>query len=322
MKQLVSAASGVQSVLDLVTAYDIQPTQDGLEFVSPDDFSKWKIDGVVMPERLEAFLNDLRLLRRIPLSYLVPDPNLLPPESIRFFHVNQTWIDRVIDGVFSTTNIGTVDFHYSLTTLQLIRTMIDPSPNEMTGLLIRSELTRCWPKMLVRAFKTAAAGVDDDETTNPAASIRVLRAEPISRDIFIALFAGQPKRVHIREPFDGVRFGVEPKESGFGYEVDQRDKNGNPVLNANQTVTFRQAARRTLNIKALRDDLANRDASLGDPRGVAIHLEQRPFVQVFLDSVTETEGSIPAPPNLLVPLRNGKLFSLQFATQALFTLNP
>jgi len=321
MKQLVSTASGVQSVLDVMTAYDIQPTQDGLEFVSPDDFSKWKISGVVMPERLEAFLNDIRLLRRIPLSYLVPDPNLLPPESIRFFHVNQTWIDRVIDGVFSTTNIGTVDFHYSLTTLQLIRTTIDPAPNGMTGLLIRSELTRRWPKMLVRAFKTAIAGVDDDETTNPAASIPVLRAEPISRDIFIALFAGQPKRVHIREPFEGVRFGVESKAGG-GYEVDQRDKHGNQIPNANQNVMFRQASRRTLNIKTLRDDLANRDVSLGDSRGVAIHLEQRPFVQVFLDSVAETEGSIPAPPNLMVPLRNGKLFSLQFATQALFTSTP
>jgi hypothetical protein len=30
---------------------------------------------------------------------------------------------------------------------------------------------------------------------------------------------------------------------------------------------------------------------------------------------------VPAPPNLLVPLRNGKLFTLQFATQALFELD-
>ena len=152
MKQLASTATGVQAVLDLVKAYDVQPSQDGLEFASPDDLSKWKIEGVGMPERLAAFLLDIRLLRRIPLSYLVPDPDLLPPESIRFFHVNQTWVDRVIDGVFSNTNIGTVDFHYNLTTLQLIRASIDPAPGGMTGLLIRSELTRRWPKMVVKAF--------------------------------------------------------------------------------------------------------------------------------------------------------------------------
>ena len=217
-EQHASTATGVQAVLDLVSVYDIQSSPDGLEFASPGDLAKWKIEGVKMPERLRAFLDDLRLLRRIPISYLVPDPDLLPPESIRFFHVNQTWIDRVIDGVFSNTNVGTVDFHYSLTTLQLIRAAVDPAPGGMTGILIRSELTRRWPKMIVRAF-SSAGGRRGRRVDDP-----VLRAEAISRDIFIALFAGQPKRIHIREPFEGVRFGVESKPNGDGYEVDQRDR--------------------------------------------------------------------------------------------------
>lgn len=313
MKRLASTKTGVEAVLDVVSAYDIQPSQDGLEFVSPTDLSKWKIDGVKMPERLKAFLEDLRLLRRIPISYLVPDPNLLPPESIRFFHVNQTWIDRVIDGVFSNTNVGTVDFHYSLTTLQLVRSAIDPAPGGMTGILIRSELTRRWPKMIVRAFSSAVAGVGDDST------IPVLRAEAISRDLFIALFAGQPKRIHIREPFEGVRFGVE-KPNG-GYVVDQRDEHGT-VLSGEEPITLRSGTLRTLDVLALRNQLASRPVPMGDARGVALHLEQRPFVQVFLDSVPESEGSVNPPQNMRVALHNGKLFTLQFATQALFTLEP
>jgi len=311
MKQLASTATGVQAVLDLVNVYDIQPSQDGLEFASPGDFDKWKVEGVKMPERLRAFLDDLRVLRRIPISYLVPDPNLLPPESIRFFHVNQTWIDRIIDGVFSNTNVGTVDFHYSLTTLQLIRSAVDPAPGGMTGILIRSELTRRWPKMIVRAFSSAVAGVDDEST------IPVLRAEAISRDIFIALFAGQPKRIHIREPFEGVRFGVESKPNG-GYEVDQRTADGN-VLNADEPITLRSQSLRTLDLIALRNQLNVR--GMGDARGVALHLEQRPFVQIFVDSVPEPAGSVPPPQNLMVPLRNGKLFTLEFASQALFKLD-
>jgi hypothetical protein len=311
MKQLASTATGVQAILDVVNVYDIQPSQDGLEFASPGDFDKWKIEGVKMPDRLRAFLDDLRVLRRIPISYLVPDPNLLPPESIRFFHVNQTWIDRVIDGVFSNTNVGTVDFHYSLTTLQLVRAAVDPAPNGMTGILIRSELTRRWPKMIVRAFSSAVAGVDDEST------IPVLRAEAISRDIFIALFAGQPKRIHIREPFEGVRFGVESKPNG-GYEVDQRTVNGD-VLNGDETITLRSQALRTIDVLALRNQLNLR--GMGDPRGVALHLEQRPFVQIFLDSVPEPAGSVPPPQNMQVALRHGKLFTLQFATQALFKLD-
>lgn len=312
MKQLASTATGVQAVLNLVTEYDIQPSQDGLEFASPGDLSNWMIDGIKMPERLRAFLDDLRVLRRIPISYLVPDPDLLPPESIRFFHVNQNWIDRVVDGVFSNTNVGTVDFHYSLTTLQLIRKAVDPAPGGMTGLLIRSELTRRWPKMIVRAFASDVAGVDDEST------MPVLRAEAISRDIFIALFAGKPKRVHIREPFEGVRFGVEAKTGG-GYEVDQRTTTGAAVPNANENILLRSLSLRTLNVGALYGQLAAR--GMDNPRGIALHLEQRPFVQVFLDSVPEPRGSKEPPPNLLVPLRNGKLFQLSFATQALYTLN-
>jgi hypothetical protein len=311
MKQLASTATGVQAVLDVVNVYNIQSTQDGLEFASPGDFDKWKVEGVKMPERLRAFLDDLRLLRRIPISYLVPDPDLLPPESIRFFHVNQTWIDRIIDGVFSNTNVGTVDFHYSLTTLQLIRSAVDPAPGGMTGILIRSELTRRWPKMIVRAFSSAVAGVDDEST------IPVLRAEAISRDIFIALFAGQPKRIHIREPFEGVRFGVESKPNG-GYEVDKRTADGN-VLNDDEPITLRSSSLRTLDVIALRNQLAAR--SMGDARGVALHLEQRPFVQIFVDSVPEPAGSVPPPQNMMVPLRNGKQFMLEFASQALFKLD-
>jgi hypothetical protein len=306
MNKLASTATGVEAVLDVVNAYDIHPMQDGLEFAPPADLSTWKIEGVSMPQRLWGFLQDLRLLRRIPISYLVPDPDLLPPESIRFFHVNQNWIDRVVDGVFSNTNVGTVDFHYSLTTLQLVRAAVDPAPGGMTGILIRSELTRRWPKMDVRAFSSATAGIEEEST------IPVLRAEAISRDIFIALFAGQPKRVHIREPFEGARFGVE--ESQDGYVVDARDVEGN-ISGGDVSITPRSLSLRTLDVLALQGAVAT---GMNNPRGIALHLEQRPFVQIFLDSVNEAKGSVPPPPNGLVALSSGKLFALEFATQALF----
>jgi hypothetical protein len=310
MNKLASTKTGVSAVMDVVNVYDIQPSQDGLEFASPGDFSKWQIDGIKMPQRLRSFLDDLRVLRRIPISYLVPDSALLPPESIRFFHVNQTWIDRVVDGVFSNTNVGTVDFHYSLTTLQLVRKVVDPAPGGMTGILIRSELVRRWPRMIADAYSNAAAGIDDPPTINR------LRGEAISRDIYIALFAGQPKRIHIREPFEGVRFGVETNDAG-DYVVDKRDKFGQ-VQNAEVLVPWRNQARRTINVLGLQGGL---DPEMQNPRGVGLSLEQRPFVQVFLDSVPESRGSVAPPPNLQVPLRNGKLFTLKFAQQALFTLD-
>ena len=153
----------------MVSAYGMIETPDGLEFASPADLSSLAIDGIVIPDRLEEFLLDIRLLRRIPLSYLVPDPDLLPPESIRFFHVNQTWVDRVIDGVLSNTTVGTVDFHYSLTVLQMVRAAVDPAPNGMTGMLIRSELARRWPTMIVQAYTDPDADIEAEPDIDGAA---------------------------------------------------------------------------------------------------------------------------------------------------------
>jgi hypothetical protein len=303
--QHLSPQTGVEAVVATVGAYAVTASADGLEFASPSTSPEWFGGGIKMSARLVEFLTDIRLLRRIPLSYLVPDARLLPPESIRFFHVNQTWVDRVIDGVVSNTNLGTVDFHRSLTVLQAIRENEDVNlaPDQMTGMLIRSELVRRWPTMIVRAYSIVDAEADSEQNVVP-----VLRAEPVSRDVFIALFKGEPASVHLREPFDGVRYGVE--FDGEDYTVDRRNPNGTPG-SGQLPVGFHDLDRRTLNINAL-------SAEVGDSRDVALHLEQRPYIQVFTQPTAESEGSKNPPPDLLVSLHNGRQFALQFAPQALF----
>jgi hypothetical protein len=42
-----------------------------------------------------------RLLQDLPFAALVPDPAMLPPESIRFFHLDPAWLDALIDGALS-----------------------------------------------------------------------------------------------------------------------------------------------------------------------------------------------------------------------------
>src|SRR3954453_15525267 len=60
-----------------------------------------------LPPYAVAFLAHLRLLVGIPFGYLVPDPRMLPDESIRFFHLDRSWTDRLGDGVFAVGKIGT-----------------------------------------------------------------------------------------------------------------------------------------------------------------------------------------------------------------------
>src|SRR6185369_6245257 len=59
-----------------------------------------------MPPYMESFLAHLRLLIGVPFNYLVPDSRMLPDESIRFFYLDRSWTDRLVDGAISVGKIG------------------------------------------------------------------------------------------------------------------------------------------------------------------------------------------------------------------------
>ena len=298
--------TGVQTARDWVAGLDVEMGPDGLTFVAPDTDH---FQDVAITERLRDWLLGLRLLRNVPLSYLVPDARLLPPESIRFFFLDQNWVERVIDGVFAAASAGTIASSFHVAMLQLVRNDLDerlvelaeaqgptswaPGTGPTTGMLIRSELVRRWPDMIV----TAHAGLTPDTAVVP-----VLRAEPISRDVFIAIFAGEPKLVQVREPHVGVRFGVEPKFEGASnppYKVDQRTATGENKDDEDIVeVPLRDDVDRVIRAEELAERVEDKlGAGAPSPRFVALHLEQRPYVQKFTLAVDEPTGSLPLPTN-------------------------
>lgn len=318
MYDALTKVSGIEAVNKYLATYQVQSGPDGLTLASTDGGAFGK--DVAIPERLREWLVDIRLLRGIPLAYLVPDAALLPPESIRFFHVDPTWVDRVVDGIFAAANTGTVDFVFSYSLLQMCRAAIDTELTNlakaqvpatgwtggqpMTGMLIRSELARRWPDMIIRAYNST-------NVANPkVVSIATLRAEAISKDVYIALFAGQPAMVHVREPNVGTRYGVEPKNiaiSGPPYKVDARPLDGNTPENpAPLDITWRSQALRTINFQALGQISAE-----NTPRQVALNLEQLPYVQEFKSVHPESRGSQdPATLGVKVNFRGGRSMTL------------
>ena len=306
MYQSLNAKTGVAAVSDWMTQFKLQAGADGLTFLPPGGVDP-PFDQLAIPPRLYSWLLDLRVMRGLPLSYLVPDPDLLPPESIRFFHVDYTWIDRVIDGVFAAANTGTVDSTFQYWLISLVRSELDagleeivhdwlnaakkdapdpaafdfatgaawkPGTNPMTGLLIRSELTRRWPDMIVEAYSDS----------NGTKLIAPLRREPISKDVYIALFAGQPVRVDIREPFVGLRFGAERADGKLW--VDKRGTDGsNPDGRLEVTIS----ANKVIDLTALKQKIS---ATAG-ARMIALHLEQRPYVQIFRGNDEEKGSELP-----------------------------
>ena len=63
----------------------------------------------VVPGELRRFLARLRLLHGVPFSYLVPDADLLPIESIRFFYIDRAWTDALVQGALSVGTITSAD---------------------------------------------------------------------------------------------------------------------------------------------------------------------------------------------------------------------
>ena len=98
MKSFIGAQVALQATIKAAKLYaDLVTDHD------PDDGDH------VVPGELRRFLARLRLLHGVPFSYLVPDAELLPPESIRFFYIDRAWTDALVQGVLSVGTITTAD---------------------------------------------------------------------------------------------------------------------------------------------------------------------------------------------------------------------
>ncbi len=208
-----------------------------------------------MPPYMELFLSHLRLLVGVPFDYLVPDERLLPDESIRFFYIDRSWTDRLVDGAVAVGKIGTREqahhhghapaVHQQLDLSErVVRTLqrglkpfadakiandAKPVPADViTGFLLRSSAVSGWPHMDVRAYKTDIAEPFDPADPKPLGQqLTTLRLELLSPGLMIALFQGVPQLVILEEPHHGVQFGLHV-DNGID-KVYLRDATGHQI---------------------------------------------------------------------------------------------
>ncbi|UKY48512.1 hypothetical protein [Streptomyces inhibens] len=153
---------------------------------------------------MPAWLDDLTLLRRVPFNYLVPNPAMLPAESIRLFRIDENWIEALLAGARD------VGVHTSLDALadtaltaatDRHRTRTADSPRG--GLLIRSELVEAWPDF-------------DILTTAGGRNVEELRRDHLAPDTLLLLLDTLPDEIVIREPGQGIHFGIDSHGDGDG----------------------------------------------------------------------------------------------------------
>ncbi|KAH6972723.1 hypothetical protein BKA56DRAFT_465097, partial [Ilyonectria sp. MPI-CAGE-AT-0026] len=134
---------------------------------------------------------DRKFLFGIPAHYLITDPSHLLPETLRFFQIDQNWVDALIDGALSLANHfeqGDDPVRGAIWTA--IKTFLDtPDPVigykpqiPTYGFLLRSDIVTQFPDLHV--------SVPFTNTSNPQASL--LRHENIDAGVMLVLLDRLP----------------------------------------------------------------------------------------------------------------------------------
>ena len=271
----------------------------------------------VVPSELRHFLARLRLLHGVPFSYLVPDENLLPVESIRFFYLDRAWTDALVQGALSVGTVSTSDRGELEKVYPHIRPEVDAAERKVrtpkdesllhddagavTGFLLRSRVVSGWPALHVRGYSEDV--LPDDALSTVAEShekrMKVLRMERLAPAVLLVLFDGVPAVIHVEEPRQGLQFGIRidpkapPNQQRAVVDV-RKQKTGKPVPpkktdpDANTVpVPFRRGAPGVIDLNRLRTRLMNK-AEVGaggqmEPRDFALQLLKFPYRQVFGD---------------------------------------
>ncbi|HTY73505.1 MAG TPA: hypothetical protein VMI11_13935 [Actinomycetes bacterium] len=275
-------------------------------------------DGVVPADIVRA-LAHLRLLEGLPFSYLVPDAELLPTETIRFFYLDRNATDALVEGALSVGTVNAADRAQLAELYAVVRDEVDAAERLVrmkdsdapevdalgrpigaggliTGFLLRSRLVSGWPGLHVRAYSTDTR--PDDETTPDMDTspdrVRLLRMERLAPAVLLVLFDGVPAVVHIEEPRSGIQFGVrlveltDPTQQTAVVTVRDVTAPNNPPPAQTVPVPFRAGSPGVINMRALNDALvAIPTAHMGatvDAAEFAIEMLRFPLRQVFGDT--------------------------------------
>lgn len=234
------------------------------------------------PAAVAEWLARLELLVGVPFQYLVPDERMLPPESIRFFSVDFTWIDSLFDGAFSIgRNLTTAADAAGTNTDRALRPMLRaaadarrgsirakllgiPLPpivaHTVTGFLLRSQLVSQYPTMGVNAYARGAAPGDP-----PLTLLRLETLGPKS-DTLIGLVDGEAYQVDIHEAAEHLHYAIDSYTASplaaeknvhtFTVQDGKVTMSDTPTP-LDVTSSLRSVSPRTFNMTALAAQIAN-----------------------------------------------------------------
>ncbi|MBN8681887.1 MAG: hypothetical protein J0L99_04520 [Chitinophagales bacterium] len=210
------------------------------------------------------WLGRLKLLHQVPFHYLVPDERLLPPETIRFFHLDMNWVNALADGAYSigryATGLDTQTLYNQVegslqgglmsganaATRQVRSGAFKTNAvndntaafEVVTGFLLRSEVVRGWPSMEAVAYEKSNY---PDLPNWDGSSLKMLRYEHLSDEVLIGIFEGELYRLDLHEPAEGLHFGFDTDpDSNDALEKSLRDPNTGEKFSPQKTLSTQQ----------------------------------------------------------------------------------
>jgi len=196
---------------------------------------------------ISDWVGRLKLLYGVPFNYLVPDMEMLPMESIKFFHCDTTWLSYLADGALSIGRSASADHindevhlprlkllsrksikaergralgHLSVHLNEKESHLLNAEPNKasetITGFLLRSGVVKDWEGLQVAAF-----GAND-------VPCQLLRMDHLSPNVLLCMYEGVVTRIRINEHPEVLHFGFEKTDTlqkSFRYLNDKyKDK--------------------------------------------------------------------------------------------------
>lgn len=192
-----------------------------------------------VPRDLLNWLIKLKLLVGVPFEYLVPHSDLLPPETIRFFHLDPGWINALADGALS------IGRHYNGPDAQpvtlyaekahALRAQHDPDMNltslrrrqlglaaqlpratavasPRTGFLLNSAAVKGWKSIDVAGYAKGSSPYDYEQKridADQVAPLTILRLVRLSQSVMFGIFEGELYELVLHQPPEAIHFGFQ-----------------------------------------------------------------------------------------------------------------
>ncbi len=185
-----------------------------------------------IPEDAVYWLTQLIALYHIPFNYLVPHESMLPRESLRFFYLDNNWINCLIDGAFSLNRIHSKQEKLDKILSQKLHRAIRSQKSALragqegtlyyenadqihTGFLLRSELVSTFQNMRVNGYRDAAP-------------VQKLRLQQLSSDYLICIFDGDVNKIVFDEPIEQIECGLNVRNEVASINL-RRLPDGEPI---------------------------------------------------------------------------------------------